>query len=557
MADERAKRHIERYNRLKGSRSVWSQHAEDLVKIMQPGRMGFASTPIPGDRRTDDLYDGTPMQAARGLANATGGMLRPEKEKWFFLKAVDDYDESGDEGKDWLADTEERMRKEFDDPRARFRQATGETDLDLAVIGTAVLYEGEGTKRNHLLFQSIHLKDACPYFDEDGRAAGLYRVRRLTLRQAMEKFGLGALSDASKEAIRNEKYEDETDFLHCVTARAEGRADALLNRNFPYTDTWIEMRDQRIVSDGGFREFPFIVPRWDTSSGEEYGRSPGMIALPDASTLQAMGATLLIAGQRNADPPLAVPFDGAFSEINTVPGGLAYYDPDVAAKLGGSPFFPIESGAKMPIMVEMQRDMRQQVWAAFLRNILNLPVEGPQMTATEVIQRREEIIREIGPVFGRLETDYTAPMVERAFKIMLRANAFLPAPAGMRAVRFEYESPVKRIRQSVEAAAARLWVNEHIEAAKATGREDILDAVNFDEYSRFTAESSALPHRILNGKDVVARIRKERADKEQQLHAAAMAEQVAGAAKTTGEIPGFKQALENAGSSGAQPKKAA
>jgi hypothetical protein len=362
MADERAKSHIERYQRLMGGRGAWSQHAEDLVRLMQPGRMGFTSATVPGDRRTDDLYDGTPMQAARGLANATGGLLRPQGQKWFFLRTSDDVDEAGDEGKAWLADTEERMRNAFDDPKSRFRQATGETDLDLAVIGTAVLYEGEGSKRNHLLFQSIHLKDACPYFDEDGRAAGLYRVRRLTLRQAMEKFGLAALSDASKEAIRNEKYEEETDFLHCVTPRAEGRANALLARNFPYTDLWIEMRDQRIVQDGGFREFPFIVPRWDTSSGEAYGRSPGMIALPDASTLQAMGETLLIAGQRAADPPLGAPADGAFHEINTVPGGLAYYDPDTAAKIGGNPFFPIESGARMPLTVEMQRDMRQQVF---------------------------------------------------------------------------------------------------------------------------------------------------------------------------------------------------
>ena len=555
MADERAKRHMERYQRLMGGRGAWSQHAEDLVRLMQPGRMGFTSTPVPGDRRTDDLYDGTPMQAARGLANATGGMLRPEGQKWFFLRASEDIDEAGDEGKDWLADTEERMRDAFDNPQARFRQATGETDLDLAVIGTACLFEAEGTRRNHLLFQSVHLKDAVPYFDEDGRAAGLYRVRRLTLWQAMEKFGLAKLSDASKEAIRNEKWEDETDFLHCVTPREMGRTDALFNRNFPYTDLWIEMRDQRIVQDGGFREFPFIIPRWDTSSGEVYGRSPGMIALPDASTLQAMGETLLIAGQRAADPPLAAPADGAFHEINTVPGGLAYYDPDTASKVGGNPFFTIESNSKMPLTVEMQRDMRQQVWAAFLRNILNLPVEGPQMTATEVIQRREEIIREIGPVFGRLETDYTAPMVERAFRILFRAGAFRPPPDGLRAIRFEYESPVKRIRQSVEAAAARLWVQEHIEAAKATGREDILDAVNFDEYSRFTAESSSLPHRLLNGREAVARIRQQRAEAQEQAREAALAEQIASTAKTAGEIPGVKQVLETAG--GGQQKKAA
>jgi hypothetical protein len=181
------------------------------------------------------------------------------------------------------------------------------------------------------------------------------------------------------------------------------------------------------------------------------------------------------------------------------------------------------------------------------------------MTATEVIQRREEIIREIGPVFGRLETDYTAPMVERAFSIMLRARAFLPIPQSLqgRSIRFDYESPVKRIRQSVEAAAARLWVQEQIEAARATGREEILDAVNFDEYARFSAEAASLPHHLLNGRKEVARIRQERAQRQQQERQAAMAEQVAGAAKTAGEIPGMKQLLENAGNGAPKPKAAA
>jgi len=556
MADQsRAKRQIEIANRCRDNKSVWEQHWEDLARVMLPQRLGFTSTTAPGDKRTTDLYDGTPMQAARGLANAIGGMVRPDGEKWVYIHAVDDRAGNLDEAKDWIADTEDRLRDAIMDPHARFRQATGEVDLDLVVFGTGVLYVGESQVKNHLLFQALHLKDACPYFDEEGRAVGMYRWRSLTVRQAVQRFGLANVSDAVREKYRTDKYDDLIEYLHCVTQRGDGYAGAMTSRKLPYTDTWIDTQAKEIAHDGGFNEFPFVVPRWDTSSGEDYGRSPGMVALPDANTLQAMGETLLIAGQRAATPPMAVPYDGAFAEMNTFPDGITYYDPDIAAKVRGNPFFPLESGANMPLTVDMQRDRRDQVLRAFLRNILNLPVDGPDMTATEVIQRKEEFLREIGPTFGRLETDYTAPMVERTFRVMLRAGAFLPVPPALQgsAVRFAYESPVKRIREQMEARAAQLWFTEAANVAQvqlATGNPpEALDIVNTDEYLKFGAEAVSLPNRLVNGDQTRAAIRADRAQRQAAMQKAQalqqgieMAHTASGAVKNLAPVLGGKQA---------------
>ena len=286
-----------------------------------------------------------------------------------------------------------------------------------------------------------------------------------------------------------------------------------------------------------------------------------MIALPDANTLQAIGETMLVAGQRAADPPLAVPNDSALSAYNTYPGGLMYYDIEAASAVGGNPFFPLKSGENLPLTRDMQIDMRDQIWNAFFRNILRLPVDGPAMTATEVIERREEFIREIGPVFGRLESDYSGPLIERAFRIMLRNDAFLPIPdaLGGQSVRFEYESPVKRIRQAIEAAAARLWVAERAELMAVD--PSALDIVDLDAYGRFGADAAGLPTKIVRGADAVAAIRKQRQEAQAAAQQAEMAERMAGAAKTAGEVPGIKEALQNAAggpsSSSGQPGRAA
>lgn len=548
MDQDRLKALIGRSKALRGARSLWENHWEDCARVMLPRRMGFTTSIQPGERRTDDIFDGTPAQAARGLANAIGWMMWPEGQKNIFIKVNDDRIGNADEAKDWIAEVEARMGSAMAKPNARYRQARGEVDQDLAVFGTGVLYSGERMDRNGLIYQSLHLKDALVLFSEEGEPEGLFRTKTMTLRQAVARFGLDKLSEATRRRYEEKKYDDPIEFLHAVVPRAEGQVGALLAKNLPFTSDWIEMQECHEAEVSGFHEFPFAVPRWDTSSGEDYGRSPGMIALPDANTLQAMGETILVAGQRAASPPLLVPSDGFFDGANTFADGLTYYDADLAKEMGRIPIGPLDTGANLPISRDMQEDVRQQVFAAFFRNVLNLPVEGPQMTATEVNQRKEEFIREIGPVFGRLESDYNGPLVERSFKLMLRAGQLPPVPqilAGQ-SIRFEYESPVKKIRQQIEAAQARLWVGERIEIAKATEDPSHLDLVDFDEYARVTAEAGGVPTKIVVGRDKVAAQRAARAKAQMEAAQQQQASQMVEMAAQAGKIPGVKEAITGA-----------
>lgn len=513
---------LSRWKTLESKKSQWHNHYDDLARVMLPRRLGFAQTTVEGENRNEDIFDGTPMQAARGLANAIGGMMRPEGLPRIEMKTESDALNQMDEVKDWLADSDGKLKNAFNNPDARFRQASGEKDQDLVVFGTAAMFIGEA--KNRLLFQSLHLRDVTPFFGESGIPEGMFLKRKLTVRQLISRFSENNLSSETKKLVTDNKIDQKIDVLHAVIPRSESKANALFARDLPFADFWIEIEAKHELSVGGFHEFPFIIPRWDTTSGEDMGRSPGMIALPDAETLQAMGETILIAGQRSADPPLMAPNDGSFDALNTFPGGLSYYDVETAVAVRGNPFFSLESGTNLSISRDMQADSREQIFAAFFRNVLNLPVRGPEMTATEVIQRKEEFIREIGPIFGRLETDDTSPTVERAFMILLRAGAFLPIPDILQGqnIRFDYDSPVKKIRQQVDAAAARMWAQEIIELSSV--KPEALDLINADELGRFSAEALGIPHKIVNGTEQVNQIREQR---QQAAEAQQQADQLA------------------------------
>jgi hypothetical protein len=540
---------LARWERLKGGRGLWEQHWEDLAIVMRPSRRGFVSGQIDGDYRSDEIFDGTPMIARRGLANAIGGMLRPDGEQWVFIKTEDEIEKQDDAAKEWLADSEERLRNALNNPKARFRQATGEADDDLVTFGTACVFTGESSRLDRLLFQTVDLKDAYIELDEDGEVDTMFRRRRMTARQARQRFGENAGPEA-KQLLAQNRFEQKVEYLHIVLPRDDGRTDAAFARNLPFASLWIEAPTKTQVSESGYHEFPFAVPRWDTASGEDYGRSPGMIALPDSNTLQSMGETILVAGQRAADPPLAVPDDGSYNPINDVPGGLCYYDMETARMLNRIPIEPLKGGTNLPIARDMQKDTREQIYAAYFRNVLNLPIDRPTMTATEVIERKEEFIREIGAVFGRLETDYTAKMVERPFQTMLRANAFAPIPDSLlgRNVRFEYSSPVKKIRKQIEAMAADVWAAGLLNLAKQ-GVPDALDFLNVDEYAKFTHEARGAPRDIINSAERVAQVRQIRAQvqaqeaqKDDMERVAAGGEKVAGAMQKIGmQMPGAGQ----------------
>ncbi len=498
---------------------------------MLPRRIGFVTQRVDGERRTEEIYDGTPMRAARGLANAVSQLLRPEGEKWIIMKAEDEELNNSDEVQLWLKMAEEILIAAMYNPKARFRQASGESDTDLVVFGTAAMFTGRSRTGRHLQYTSSHMKDITIAVDAEGVIDTVYMHREYTNRQAVQKFGLenlaSELQTTLKDKDRNhDAWEDKTSFLRVIKPRPNGDANAVLARNLPFSDQWIEIDYAWEVSSGGFHEFPFAIPRWDTSSGELYGRSPGMIALPDSETLNAMGETILISGQKAADPSIFAPNDSSFDAINSFSGGITYYDVDTAQQMRGNPFFTIDQNFNLPITRDMQADMRFQVEAAFFRNIFNLPVNGPEMTATEVLVRKEEFIREIGPVFGRLESDYLAPIVERSFSILLRMGAFPPIPEILqgRNIKFEYTSPVNKIREQAQVAAARLWVQELMELAQIDPR--VMDNVDVDNIARFSARALDLPLGAVKSEvEVQAKRKKDEAEKQDMMERAKVGEE--------------------------------
>lgn len=538
---------LTRHERLAGERRLWEQHWQELAEVMLPRRATFTTDGRPGDKRTTNIYDSVPMLARRGLSSAIAGLLRPKTSRWLKIEPTDGQLAEDDEVKAWLEDSEERLFRAIYAPEARFIKATHEVDDDLVTFGSGCLFVGEGRDLNRLLFRSFHLKDCFPAENEEGAIDTMHVVMLLTARQAEQRYGEENVGPKVKEALRGLQKEQDRKFkfIWAVQPREERDAGKRTNTNMAFASRVIQVEGQHLVGESGFQEFPFMFPRWDTASGELFGRSPGMLALPDAKTLQAMGKTILVAGQKAADPPLLMPSDSIIGVPRTFPGGTTYYDAEAVRELGGRPpIVPLETGANLPITRDMQNDVRESVWAAFFKNIFQPLLGRTGMTATEVLERREEFIRTAGPAFEALESDYTAPMVERAFNIVMRGGGVPPPPDALRGrgVRFTFVSPVEQARKQTEAAGmARFF---ELVAPLVQFQPEIMDNLDGDEIVRDAPDVSGMPRRWLRSKDRVEDLRGQRAQAQQAAALLDDAGRAADVARTAAGIPGIGQGTQ-------------
>jgi hypothetical protein len=187
----------------------------------------------------------------------------------------------------------------------------------------------------------------------------------------------------------------------------------------------------------------------------------------------------------------------------------------------------------------MQNDYRRNVEAAFFKNVFNLPIQGRTMTATEILERKEEFIRVIGPVFGRLETDYIGQTVDRAFGIMERAGAFPPRPEVLleQKITFKFQSPIQQARRQLEIAgmARALEVLEPLRVHQP----EIMDNFDGDEITRDAPIWSGMPQKWLRTLEGVEGLRTSRAEQQQRQEAAASMEPTSKALKNVASAEGL------------------
>jgi len=441
-----AEKYISRQEALEADRRNWDYHWQEIAEVVFPRRADFISTVVKGEKKNTKVVDSTAIIANELLGAGLHGMLTNPASKWFKLRLTDPRLMKDTSVLRWLEDVERIIYMSLNSPKASFSSHMHELYLDLTAFGTGVMFIGEDPDTGDLTFSTKHLKECFLSEDMNGFIDTVYRKFSYTSRQIVQRWGIEKAGKDVREAFEKGELDKQFDIIHCVQPRKDRDYNSLARDQLPVTSTYVLCEGKHIIDDGGFEEMPYVSPRWAKVSGETYGRGPGVSCLPDIKMLQEMAKTVLKAAQKIVDPPLLVPDDGALNPVKTVPGGLNF------RRSGSDPITPLQTGGNIPIGMEMLLDVRQRIRSGFYIDQLQLQ-QGPQMTATEVLQRQEEKLRLMGPVLGRLQTELLGPMVERVFNLLNRRRKFPAAPEVLDGADYdvEYVSPLARAQRQTDA----------------------------------------------------------------------------------------------------------
>lgn len=495
---------------LESDRLTWETHWQELQDFILPRRAPVIGFRQPGDR--DDqvaLFDSTGQVSNELLAGALQGLLTSPNTQWFELTTGDPELDDDDDIRVWLQDSSRRMLNVLNN--SNFQTEIHEVYMDLTSIGTAPM-SMEEDDITLIRFRARPIKEVFIRENHLGIVDELHRKFEMKARDIVAEFippgedpteaRLGKRIMQSLADIK--KMEKKHTIIHAVYPRDIPNPDQL---NKKFVSQFIVKSDKKELSIGGFNEFPFVVPRWSKSAGEMYGRSPGMTALPEIKMINEMERTQIEAAQKTVDPPIAVQDDGVLSPIDLTPGGLTFIRP-------GSEFpKPILNNVRLDLGEKMLEQRRQRIREAFFVDQLQLGA-GPQMTATEVLQRTEEKMRLLGPLLGRQQAELLRPLIDRLFEIMLRRGKLRPIPVKLRRregfkLDVQYSSMIARTQRNTETQS----ILRAVEAATPFIQADPsgFDNIDIDKTVRGIWRLFNAPQEMLRSEADRDSIRRERA----------------------------------------------
>jgi hypothetical protein len=536
---------IQRYNSLKGTRSNWESHWEEIAERVLPRQMGFLGDRTDGEKKTQKVFDSRPMIALERFSAVMDSMLTPRQQKWHNLRTTDESLNRDFEVQDWFYKVNNILHAARYSPKANFAGQNSERWTSVGAFGTGSLFTdympGVG-----LRYRCVNLRDTFFLENHQGMIDTVYRCFKFTARQAVQRWGEKNMPERIMKALespnrQNEKFE----FLHVVAPREDydsTRADA---RGKPYGSYYIALADKVMVTpEGGFTSFPYSISRYVTAPDEVYGRSPAMTALPDIKMLNEMAKTDIRAVHKLIDPPILLHDDGILGggamTVNMRPGGL---NVGGVNRNGQAMMQPFGTGARVDINEAKMDQRRAAIDDAFLVTLFQILVDTPRMTATEALIRAQEKGMLLTPTMGRQQSEALGPLIEREIDLLMFHRVLPPMPDILREAGGEYEivydSPMSRMQRAEELVGVQRTME--LLAPFAQMDPTVLDVFDKDELARLTAEVSGVPTPVLRSPEKVAALRQQRAQQEQDAMMMQAAQPLAGAMKDAAQAQALLQ----------------
>lgn len=468
------------WGQLDSEYASWKSHYMELSKFLMPrnGRY-FTSDRNRGEKRHNSIYDNTGTRAAGTTGSGLlGGATSPAR-PWVRVVTPDEEANKVHPVAAWLDEVTKRILRVF--AKSNTYRVLHQMYEELAVFGTAAcLVMSDFDSVIHLYPLTVGEYRLAQDFK--GRVNTCYRKFEKTVAEVVGEFGLDKCSKNVQEQFRSGGLRNPVTIVHVIEPRKDRDATKKDARNMPWKSCYYEEgnSEDRYLRESGFERFPVLAPRWSVVGGDVYGHGPGMEALGDVKQLQHEQLRKAQGIDQKCIPAVQAPTELKNRDVNFAPGGVTFVD-SASATAGVRNAF--EVNIDLADLLADIVDVRGRIRASFFADLflmLSLAGTNTKMTATEVAERHEEKLLQLGPVLERLHNELLEPLVRLCYEELLKNGGLPPAPQELAGapLMMEFISMLAQAQRAVGVAGVERVLGIAVGLAEA--KPEILDNIDAD-----------------------------------------------------------------------------
>lgn len=433
-----------------------------------------------------EIYDSTAVIGVQRFATKLQSMLVPSVQTWMKLKAGTDY-EDADEGE--ASELQLQYDKDTDAfftelKHSNFDTQVSESFQDLAVTTGALLINPAPIGSHSCIqFKAVPISELFIESPSDGVVRTVFREHKIRLDNITTMYVGAKLSPKHEEMLRRNVNEtivvSESCIYRDLTALSEIDVVDLKT-------SWSFLSNVEEVS-------PWVVFRENVVTGSAMGFGRVLRVLPDIKTVNKLKQLILQSGSIAVSGTFTAHDDGVLNPYNV--------------RLRAGAVIPVNSNDNRNPSIARLDTPTNFDWGAIeiaslqatindmlLSNPYGSIENTPVRSATEIASRNRELFDSVSSSFGRMQTEFVAPVIKRCVYVMQNAGRLREdIKLDGRTSSYDFVSPLTRLQQSADIENVLEWLS----VVGTFGEETLQLSANMDKVPAWLGEQYSIPQELI------------------------------------------------------------
>lgn len=458
---------------------------QEAMDFAAPNRETFNEY-SPGQRKNRHIYDSTAVIGTQQFANRIQASLIPPWQQWMDLVAGEEIPE---QEKDSINKQLESISKIFFATlnHSNFYTEIAPALIDLAIgTGAILIEENEFGKADPVRFTNVPLAELYPEKPVGGAIDNVWRKQKIKPSHIKKAWPMAKLT-AKLEQLAEKPEAKEIDIWNGMIFNSDSGM---------YEQHVIYEAEKHELFTQSFKTKRLIVFRWHVTPGETYGRGPVIQQLPDIRTANIMKEYIL----KNAAIQMSGIYtgvsDGIFNPhtVRIAPGSII----PVASNGNQNPSLtPMTPSGNIGLGYELLSDLQNGIRKALYSDPLG-EITDPVRSATEMMIRQQEMLKDSGASVGRLKTELIEPLVAAVMEILQGLGQAPELRVDGRDVSIKMQSPLAKSEQMDDFQNLQVWTQY---LAATLPPEVVMASAKVEDIPKVSADLLGVPAALVRSEE--------------------------------------------------------